>query len=874
MSRAAAPAVIDSADPGKQARAAAGIPVVPAYDAYRALAIFGVVLFHVIQVNGVLGAAGDSPAAVAMWGILPGGSLTALFIVSGFVMFLPVAVRNGDFGSRRVFGVRRAARLVPAYWLSLVIAMILLVTIGPGLPGIGPIAVHFGILQTPALFIDGPVSVNGVTVGDFPLGLDVIPPVWTLSVEVAFYIVLAFVATAYYRRPFVGLAICAAVLVAWHALATNAGDVASALGIDLSAATEARIDAYYASQLPSWGLALAAGMTGAWLYVRLRDRFAPDALARRALWALGATTVALALVMLWAGKEAVDDPNPFLGLFARQSLAISLLLPLAMGAVMLAFSLIPPGLQRPLANRPIRWFADISYSVYLIHFAVIWVAINELSLPFAPDSSSLGATLAWSALVFPVSTVYAWLSARFLERPIRRWARGYRPGARRRRTAVAAPGAGAAAGPAPAVSIVISTYNRADWVRGAIDSVLAQDYADLELVVVDDGSGDETPAVLAHYAERNSPRRFRHLRQENAGQAAALNRGNAAARGELIGYLSDDDLLKPDAVARLAAALAADPAAAVAYPGYLTIDAEGEVEDTVRPIEYSPIDALRLHETVIGPGALVRRGALERSGGWEPDLRYMGDLILWMKIGLEGGAIRVDEPLAYWRRHPGSATIQLGLEHAREHLRVFARGLELDGLPPVSGAVRAEGLRNACLTAALFGGQGDSWPGERFTMFDTHRMRISSASSGQGPSGPVDWDAAEQAALLYRELVTLTIEAARPRPGSGGAAAGYGAAMGLLRDAGAMARADGSFATPAGPRELRVALLEAAVACGAETDPETTRFLILDRERREVDQAELEELVRLGFGSSAAELADALARRRSALAEGAPDRVA
>ncbi len=844
-----------TADPGKEARAASGIPVVGAYDAYRTLAIAGVVLFHVIQVNGVLAEAGDSLAGVLMWGILPGGSLTTLFIVSGFVMFLPAAVRGGDLGSRKVFAVRRAARLVPAYWLSLVIALLLLVTLGPGLPGIGPILTHFTILQTPALLVDGPVSVDGGAVGSFPLGLGVIPPVWTLSVEIGFYIVLAFVASAYYRRPFVGLALAAALLVAWHLLAVNAGDVASWLGIDLSAATEARFRDYYASQLPSWGLALASGMTAAWLYVRLHGRFTAERLAGAALWALAGAAALFALVVWWAGETAVEDPNPFLGLFARQPLALSLVYPLALATVMLTFSLIPLRLQRPVDNPPVRWFADISYSVYLIHFAVIWVALEELSLPNAADSSSIWTTVAWSALVFPVSLGYAYLSARFLERPVRRWARRYRPGGRREPAPAATGG-----DEGPAVSIVIPTYNRREWLAGALDSVLEQDYANLEALVVDDGSDDGTAELLRDYSRRWPERRFRHLSQPNAGQARAINHGNRVARGEILGYLSDDDLLLPGAVTRLAAELIADPTAAAAYPGYREIDAEGRVEDTVRPVAYSPRAALRLHDTVIGPGGLARRWALERAGGWDPGLRWMGDLIMWMGVGLAGPVVRVAEPLACWRRHPGSATLQPSADHAREHLRCVELGAGLDGMGALSTAERAEAVRNACFYGAFFGGAGDTWPDDRFVAFDLHRRLLSASTSRLGPDGEIDWGEAERSGALYRELVELvTADAARPEPGEGGLAV----ALERLREIGVPAGGDPGVAAAAEPAELRLGLIEAAFACGAETEPGSNRFVIAERRRLRVSPAELERVVELGFASSAAQLERTLSRLRA-----------
>ncbi len=410
------------------------------------------------------------------------------------------------------------------------------------------------------------------------------------------------------------------------------------------------------------------------------------------------------------------------------------------------------------------------------------------------------------------------------------------------------------------MSIVIPTYNRREWLAGALDSVLEQEYPNLEAVVVDDGSSDGTADLLRHYSRRWPEHRFRFVSQENAGQARAINHGNEVARGEILGYLSDDDVLLSGCVSRLASELAADPAAAAAYPGYREIDAEGRIEDTVRPIPYSPRAALRLHDTVIGPGGLARRAALERAGGWDPQLRWMGDLIMWMGVGLSGSVIRVPEPLACWRRHPGSATLQPSAEHAREHLRVVGIGERLEGMGALSTAERAEAIRNACFFGAFFGGTGDTWPGERFVVFDLHRRLLSAATSKLGPGGEIDWGEAERSAALYRELVELVADgAARPEPGAGGLTR----ALERLREIGVIAAADGALADAAEPAELRLGLIEAAFACGAETEAHANRFVIVERRRVRVSRAELDEVVALGFASSAAELDEALSRLRA-----------
>jgi peptidoglycan/LPS O-acetylase OafA/YrhL len=398
------------ADPGKAWRRGHRIPVVPSFDGYRAYAILFVVLFHIFQVSGAFAAAGDSALGVLFWGILP-RSLDVLFIVSGFVIYLPTVVRDGDFGRVSSFAVRRAARLFPAYYVTLLIAITLLLVVSssPGLPDAGTILAHFAVLQTPALlFVD-----------HFRLGLGVVPPVWTLSVEVGFYVVLPLIAVWYFRHPLIGLVLAAVIVVFWRELAEHADSVSGFFGADLGSGADRRVDTFYASQFPSWTLALATGMTGAWAYVQLRDRIPPERLMTLAVRGTAVAGLLLILEIYLAGHGAVHDVAPFEGLFARESLLVTLGYPLVLGAVLVGFALLPTRVQLPCAAPAIRWIGDISYAIYLIHFAVIWFALNEFSLP---GDGGIGAVLIWSAVVYPPSIAYAYLSARFLERPVRRWA--------------------------------------------------------------------------------------------------------------------------------------------------------------------------------------------------------------------------------------------------------------------------------------------------------------------------------------------------------------------------------------------------------------------------------------------------------------------
>ena len=248
------------------------------------------------------------------------------------------------------------------------------------------------------------------------------------------------------------------------------------------------------------------------------------------------------------------------------------------------------------------------------------------------------------------------------------------------------------------------------------------------------------------------------------GQARTLNRGYEMARGEILGYLSDDDLLARGAVARLIAELREHPDAVAVYPGYRMIDTDGEIVDTVRPIEYSPVEAFRLHDTIIGPGGLVRREVLEATGGWEEDWHWMGDLILWMRVGLAGSVIRVEHPVASWRRHPGGITIETSLERARQHLQLVDVGASLLDLPADAVGLRAEALRNACVIGAYFGGGLEIAGGPPFMAIDLQRPEISSFGSGLGYGDLLD-ERADEAARLWRELAPLVIEIVDRRAG-------------------------------------------------------------------------------------------------------------
>ena len=202
---------------------------------------------------------------------------------------------------------------------------------------------------------------------------------------------------------------------------------------------------------------------------------------------------------------------------------------------------------------------------------------------------------------------------------------------------------------APLVSIVIPSYNHARYLAAAIDSILAQDYPRIELIVIDDGSTDDSPEVLKRYGAR-----FHWELQANRGQVATMNRAWHMSRGEVLGYLSADDLLLPGAVSAAVSCLRQNPDAVLSYCDFNLIDPDSRVVRRVRTPEF---DYRKMVTDMIcppGPGAFFRRSAFESAGGWHTGFKQNLDYEYWLRLGLHGRFARIPEVLAAYRVHAGS----------------------------------------------------------------------------------------------------------------------------------------------------------------------------------------------------------------------------
>lgn len=220
----------------------------------------------------------------------------------------------------------------------------------------------------------------------------------------------------------------------------------------------------------------------------------------------------------------------------------------------------------------------------------------------------------------------------------------------------------------PLVSLVIPAYNHATYLPEAIKSILAQDYPCVELIVIDDGSTDKTADVLAGLGGG-----FHWETQNNKGQSRTLARGWEMAKGDILGYLSADDVLDPGAVSTSVAALMAEQDAVATYCDFNLIDPHSRIVRRVILPDFCYDQMLAQVSCPVGPGAFFRRAAYLRSGPWNPCYRQMPDYDFWLRLGLHGKFIHLPQVLAGFRIHEGSQTYSITTpERAEEPILIVS----------------------------------------------------------------------------------------------------------------------------------------------------------------------------------------------------------
>lgn len=210
------------------------------------------------------------------------------------------------------------------------------------------------------------------------------------------------------------------------------------------------------------------------------------------------------------------------------------------------------------------------------------------------------------------------------------------------------------------ISVIIPLYNKEGLVTRAITSVVAQQYPDYEIVVVDDGSTDNSVAEVRQFAAGNRIDNLRIIRQSNAGVAAARNRGIEEARGAYVAFLDADDVWKPGYLKAMESLAAKYPRCSVFASNYENMSPEGEVfrnrlngvpfEGSTGVIDNYFSMAAASDPPVWTSAVMVRRDAIRRIGGFPTGIKSGEDLLTWATLATCHGVAYCMEPLAIYYR--------------------------------------------------------------------------------------------------------------------------------------------------------------------------------------------------------------------------------
>ena len=207
----------------------------------------------------------------------------------------------------------------------------------------------------------------------------------------------------------------------------------------------------------------------------------------------------------------------------------------------------------------------------------------------------------------------------------------------------------------PAVSVILPIYNAGSYLRDAIDSILAQSYTDFELLALDDGSTDDSLAILKEYESKDP--RVKLFTRENRGLVATLNELIESAKGRYIARMDGDDICDPDRFEKQVRFMELHPDHVVVGSSFEKINESGQsIGEFKAPQEHQEIDVMNLagHTSICHPTAMIRTTAIRQINGYDPATECAEDLDLWLRIAEIGELANLADVLVKYRMHDDS----------------------------------------------------------------------------------------------------------------------------------------------------------------------------------------------------------------------------
>ncbi len=216
------------------------------------------------------------------------------------------------------------------------------------------------------------------------------------------------------------------------------------------------------------------------------------------------------------------------------------------------------------------------------------------------------------------------------------------------------------------VSIITPSYNQAAFLERTMQSVFDQDYQPLEYIVIDGGSDDGSLEIIRKYNDRLAW----WVSEGDNGQAEAINKGLARAKGETIGWLNSDDIYLPGAVSAAVAALEREPQVGMVFGDAITIDARG---NPLKPLAFGEWGLLDLmcFRIICQPAVFMRRSALEAAGPVDATYQYLLDHQLWIRMARLAPIRHIPTAWAAARHHPSAKNVAHADGFGQEAFRIL-----------------------------------------------------------------------------------------------------------------------------------------------------------------------------------------------------------
>lgn len=218
-------------------------------------------------------------------------------------------------------------------------------------------------------------------------------------------------------------------------------------------------------------------------------------------------------------------------------------------------------------------------------------------------------------------------------------------------------------------SIITCSLNQGAYIERTIKSVLAQNYPDLEYIIVDGASTDNTLEILKSYQDR-----IIWISEPDRGQAHAINKGFNMSKGEIIGWINSDDLYLPDSFEKVNQFFIENQQVDMVYGDcYLIDENDKKIGELDVPVNFNLKRLIEWGDYIPQPSTFFRRHVFEQVGGINESLQYSMDYDLWIKIGLHFQVRKINTHLSCFRKHPQQKTFHANPDQYRENLRIRAR---------------------------------------------------------------------------------------------------------------------------------------------------------------------------------------------------------